>query len=175
MKQLLFFLIMSFFIMEPACSQPPASRPAVVNQEFDKELTRLLNFSVPIIGVEELRHIQDEVYIFDAREQEEYNVSHIDGAAHLGYRQFDKEKLKEVPKDARVILYCSVGYRSEKIGEKLREMGYENVSNLYGSIFEWVNQGYPIVDQNGKPTQKLHTYNSKWSKWVDNHETEKVW
>lgn len=171
----LIFLFLTFIVMGPTCSQPPASRPPVNNEAFDEELSRLLRFTVPTIGVGELKNIQDEVYIFDAREEEEYKVSHIKGARHLGYKKIDEQQLAGVPKDAKVVLYCSVGYRSEKIGERLRKMGFTDVNNLYGSIFEWVNQGNPVVGQDGTPTKKIHTYNSKWSQWVDNEQAEKVW
>ena len=174
MKYLILFLV-TFIIMEPACSQPPGARPSVKNKAFDEELARLLSFSVPTIGVKELKDIQNEVYIFDAREEEEYLASHIKGARYLGYKKFDEQKLAGVPKNAKVVVYCSVGYRSEKIGERLQKMGFTDVSNLYGSIFEWVNRGYPVVGQNGEPTRKIHTYNAKWSQWVDNDEAEKVW
>ena len=122
-----------------------------------------------------MRNIQNEVYIFDAREEEEYLTSHIKGARYLGYKKFDEQKLAGVPKNAKVVVYCSVGYRSEKIGERLQKMGFTDVSNLYGSIFEWVNRGYPVVGQNGEPTRRIHTYNAKWSQWVDNDDAEKVW
>lgn len=174
MKYLILFLG-TFIMMKPACSQPPSGRPPLGNPAFDKELASLLSFSVPTIGVQELRDIQNEVYIFDAREEEEYRLSHLEGARYLGYQEFDKEKLAGVPKNAKIVLYCSVGYRSEKIGEKLQKMGYTDVYNLYGSIFEWANQGYPVVGQDGKPTPKVHTYNSKWSQWVDEGKAEKVW
>ncbi|MCB0549239.1 MAG: rhodanese-like domain-containing protein [Phaeodactylibacter sp.] len=174
MKYLILFLV-TFIIMEPACSQPPGPRPSVKNKAFDEELARLLSFSVPTIGVKELKDIQNEVYIFDAREEEEYLTSHIKGARYLGYKKFDEQKLAGVPKNAKVVVYCSVGYRSEKIGERLQKMGFTDVSNLYGSIFEWVNRGYPVVGQNGEPTRKIHTYNAKWSQWVDNDDAEKVW
>ena len=171
----LILIFVTFIIMEPACSQPPDSRPPVRNDAFDKELTRLLSFSVPTIGVRELKDIQNEVYIFDAREEEEYRTSHIEGARYLGYKKFEKQNLADVPKNAKVVLYCSVGYRSEKIGERLLKMGFTDVNNLYGSIFEWVNQGYPIVGPDGEPTRKVHTYNSKWSQWIVNDQAEKVW
>jgi len=159
----------------PGCTQPPADRPPIENPDFDERLTQLLSFSVPVIGVQQLRDIQDEVYIFDAREREEFEVSHIQGARYLGYKNFNKKALRGVPKDSTVVVYCSVGYRSEKISERLRERGFEKVYNLYGSIFEWVNQGYPIVTPEGKSTKQLHTYNRKWSKWVEENQAEKVW
>ena len=57
----------------------------------------------------------------------------------------------------------------------MKKAGFSNVYNLYGSIFEWANQGHRLVDKGGQPTFKLHTYNKKWSKWVDNAKIEKVW
>jgi len=36
--------------------------------------------------------------------------------------------------------------------------GYTNVSNLYGGIFEWVNQGNNVVDDNNRITPKVHAY-----------------
>ena len=80
-----------------------------------------------------------------------------------------------VPKDSTVVLYCSIGYRSEKVAEELRERGFTKVYNLYGSIFEWVNQGLPVVDTTGEQTRKVHTYNAKWGRWVDKKQAEKVW
>ena len=71
-----------------------------------------------------------------------------------------------ISKDATIIVYCSVGYRSEKITKKLNKMGYKNVSNLYGGIFEWVNQGHKVYDDKNNNTLKVHTYNKRWSKWL---------
>lgn len=81
----------------------------------------------------------------------------------------------DIPKDAKIVLYCSVGYRSEKIGEKLQKMGYTDVNNLFGSLFEWVNRGYKVVDKDGNETQKVHTYNKDWSQWVDETKAKKTW
>jgi len=163
------------WIFQIGCTQTPANRPKIENPAFDQKLQHLLRFSVPLIGVQELRNIQSEVYIFDTRKQEEYAVSHIAGAKYAGYEDFDEQVLQGVPGDAKIVLYCSVGYRSEKIGEQLQKRGYENVYNLYGSIFEWANQGYPVVDAQGKPVKKVHTYNKAWSKWMEAPGIQKIW
>ncbi|MBU0695313.1 MAG: rhodanese-like domain-containing protein, partial [Bacteroidetes bacterium] len=83
------------------------------------------------------------------------------------YIWFDMRKVYDIPKDAIVVVYCSVGYRSEKIAEKLIHDGYKNVFNLYGGIFEWGNEGNPIYKDNGIQTTEIHTYNKKWAKWVE--------
>ena len=174
MKRILAILI-PMVLGKLGCTQAPAERPHVENPAFDKKISEMIRFSVPTIGVQELSNIQNEVHIFDAREQQEFEVSHIEGAQYLGYEAFDEARLAGIPKDATIVLYCSIGYRSEKIGEKLQKMGYSKVYNLYGSIFEWVNQGFPLVGPDGHPTRKVHTYNSKWSQWVSAEKAENVW
>jgi 3-mercaptopyruvate sulfurtransferase SseA len=70
------------------------------------------------------------------------------------------------PKQSNVVVYCSVGYRSERVGEKLLGAGYQHVHNLYGSLFEWVNEGNPVVDKQEKPTQRVHAYSRLWGVWL---------
>jgi rhodanese-related sulfurtransferase len=106
------------------------------------------------------------IVLFDARQKEEYNVSHLPGAIYVGYDEFDSSKIKHIDKNKTIIVYCSVGYRSEKIGEKLKDLGFKNVYNLYGGIFDWKNNGYPVVDNCGKETEKVHPYNDKWGVWL---------
>ncbi len=158
-----------------ACAQEPAVRPHCVDEKFDNKVSKTISFSVPVIGVEELKTMQDEVLILDARKKEEYDVSHIKGAKHFGFRQLEMNVLENISKDQPIVLYCSIGYRSEKVGEKLQKMGFTNVQNLYGSIFEWINQGETVLDKDEKPTTKVHTYNKKWSKWVEDGKAVKVW
>ncbi len=165
------FFSLTFF----SCAQAPDTRPIVQNDKFDRRLSQLLDFSVPLIGVEELSKTKDHFVILDAREKEEYALSHIEGALYLGYNEIAEEALADLEKDTPLVLYCSVGYRSEKMGEFLKKKGFTNVYNLYGSIFEWVNQGHAIVDNAGYPTKKVHTYHKKWSKWVEEGKAEKVW
>jgi len=113
--------------------------------------------------------------LLDARELEEYVVSRIPGAIHFGYDNPKWSLLESVAKDKEIIVYCSIGYRSEKIGEKLIKRGYTNVRNLYGSIFEWANRGYTLEGPRQRTTNKVHTYNKKWSTWVLNDSVQKVY
>lgn len=161
-----------------ACGQTkeiPMDRATCTDEAFDKRVEELLAFSIPVISVETLKEKQQEVVIFDTREREEYNVSHIPGAIYLGYNKLEKKELEKLDKDTPIVVYCSVGYRSEKIGEQLEEMGFTQVENLYGSIFEWVNQGNELVDKKEKATSKIHTYNKDWSQWVEEGAAQKTW
>ena len=135
----------------------------LINPKFDAKLEHMLQFSVPIISVEETHAQLDDLFLIDAREQKEYDVSHIAGAHYGGYNKFDISRFEGLPRDTSIVLYCSIGYRSEKVAEKMQKAGFTNVQNLYGSIFEWVNAGYPVVNSDGEAASDIHTYNSKWS------------
>ena len=169
-----FLWLISFLLI--SCAQSGAQVQGLcLDEKFDKEIASLIRFTVPVIGVTELEAERSSYVVFDTRQKEEYDVSHIPGANYLGYKGFDEKRLEGTPKDAKIVLYCSIGYRSEKIGQRLQALGYQNVFNLYGSIFEWANRSLPLEDKNGNATQKVHTYNKSWSKWVDGQKAEKIW
>ena len=56
-----------------------------------------------------------------------------------GLKNLLKYKVEDIARESTIVVYCSVGYRSEKIAEELDKLGFTNVSNLYGGIFEWIN------------------------------------
>lgn len=122
----------------------------------------------PTISINDAYHKlgNDKVYFLDTREKKEFEISHIKNARHVGYDNFDLSSLSDIPKDAEIIVYCSVGARSQTIGEKLKKAGYTNVKNLYGGMFHWANRSYPMVNSNGERTTKVHGYSRDWGKWV---------
>lgn len=138
-------------------------------EKLDKLLGKWNTKSVPYISVQELAMLKKDAIILDAREEKEYEVSHLQNAICVGYNQFDlKKTLSKLPtdKNAKIIVYCSLGIRSEVVAAKIREAGYTNVYNLYGGIFEWKNNDFQVVDTLGKPTEKVHAFNKSWSKWL---------
>lgn len=151
---LLSISLMSFF----------SSFSQVGSTAYSIMLKTLLSNSVKQISVEEVSN--KEFYFLDARAENEYQVSHIRGATWVGYEEFNLEKVSKQNKTDPIVIYCSVGYRSEKIGEKLIEAGFTNVSNLYGGIFEWVNQGNTIVNKKGEKTPNIHAYSKTWGIWL---------
>jgi rhodanese-related sulfurtransferase len=132
-----------------------------------KVLEKLNKKSVPYISVNELQSKENFV-LLDAREIKEFNVSHIENAINVGFDKFDNKKVTTILKDknATIVVYCSIGVRSEKIGEKLLKLGYKNIFNLYGGIFEWKNNGGKVVTNQNIETDKIHTFNKEWSVYL---------
>lgn len=168
--------LISYILFIMSCTgQVNMSHISTRSVAFDEKIKSHLDFTVPLISCETLNKESGNFLVLDTREREEYLVSHIPGAVYVGYKQYDFTLLESTPRDQLIVVYCSIGYRSEKIGEKLKEQGFTGVYNLYGSIFEWTNRGFPLIDEEGKETLKIHTYNKQWSRWVDAPDVEKIW
>ena len=135
----------------------------VQNSGYQFVLKNLLSHSVNEVSVEAC----DTTAIFlDAREWVEYDVSRLPGAIWVGYEDFDPERVAALDKSAKVVVYCSIGYRSEKIAERLDSAGFTDVSNLYGGIFEWKNQDRVVVTSNDQETEEVHGYSRIWAIWL---------
>lgn len=147
-----------------------ALNQACGQESFDKKISMLYKNTVPVISVEKMKEKlngEDQPVILDTRSPEEYSVSHIQGARFVDYDNFTPEKVEDIPLDSEVIVYCSVGVRSERIGEKLQKMGFKNVKNLYGGVFNWKNNNQEVVNDNGTPTDSVHAYNRIWGVWLN--------
>lgn len=127
-------------------------------------LDGLYDKKFPVVKPEQiikLSHYQ----ILDTRELEEYQVSHLKDAIWVGYDTFTLESVAEIDKDKPVLVYCTVGARSQEIGKKLQDAGFTQVYNLYGGIIHWANELKPLESE-GIPTSNVHTYSRTWGIWL---------
>ncbi len=162
MKYFYVLLVITFI----QCTAAPKVAGQFTEAEFNTMADKMARGEVTDISVEELNADFSDYVILDTREKEEYDISHIEGAIWVGYDDFDLARVAGISKNKKVLTYCSVGYRSERIGEQLQKAGYQDVYNLYGSIFSWINSGYPLVNKNKEPVKKVHGFNQRWGKWV---------
>lgn len=151
----------------------PAVAQQVQNKAFDQLLRSMLKQDVPIMTVADLARMPVKPLLLDAREKSEFVVSHLPNAQWIGYETFTTESLRNIPKNTPLVVYCSIGVRSEKIGRQLQAAGFTQVKNLYGSIFEWVNQGHLVEKSPGVKTTEVHAYNRVWGVWL--HKGKKVY
>jgi len=133
--------------------------------QLDKTLKKWNTESVPYIHVNSLSDTKSFT-LLDTRKKEEYEVSHLKDALWVGDKAFNPIKvLEEIPnKEKPIIVYCSIGVRSENIGEKLLALGYTNVQNLYGGIFQWKNNDGVVYNLKKQPTDSVHAFSKHWGK-----------
>ena len=137
-------------------------------KKLDKMLKRENTESIPYISVSALQNETEDIILLDSREEKEFKTSHLKNAICVGYDFFSLDSIQpELPsKDSKIVVYCSLGIRSEDVAEKLKKAGYTNVHNLYGGIFEWKNNDLEVLNSQEKPTDSIHTFNKAWSKWL---------
>ncbi len=119
---------------------------------------------VPRLTTRELSHWlaareRAKPLLLDVRTEAEFAVSHLAGAQRVdpGARAASLKALKDAP----IVTYCSVGYRSAAFAKRLQAAGFTKVRNLEGSVFQWANEGRPLADARG-PAVKVHPYNRQW-------------
>lgn len=140
----------------------------VQSTAYNLMLKTMLSHNVRQIDAESAK--KSNALFLDARTKKEFDVSHIKDAVWVGYDDFDLGKVRGLTKNQPIIVYCSIGYRSEKVTERIQSAGFTNVSNLYGGIFEWKNIGEAVYNKKDLPTEKVHAYGKTWGVWLNKGE-----
>jgi rhodanese-related sulfurtransferase len=151
---------------------PTEAGKKISDAAYDKLLQSELSSSVPILTCQQVaemlqkRSHRNQLAVLDGRTKAEFEVSHLQTAQRVGCADFSNELVWSINRNAIVVVYATSGRESEELGAKLKQMGFKNVYNLYGSIMEWVNQGYTVVDKNNEITSKVHVGAKKRAKFL---------
>lgn len=96
------------------------------------EATRLIN--------------HEDAVVLDVREHAEWERGHILGAKHVPVKQIEN-RLPDLAKyrDARVIVVCATGPRSNTACNALRKAGFGKVVALAGGLEAWQQAGLPLA------------------------------
>lgn len=136
---------------------------------FESMVNALLQHDIDTISSNSLNEQMrnGEVILIDAREPDEYAISHINGAVNYGFQNQNTHLLEDIAKDSKIVVYCSIGKRSEDVARSLQQLGFNNVQNLWGGIFDWTNHGFEVQNAHGEQVLQVHPYNSLWGVWVN--------
>ncbi len=104
--------------------------------------------------------------LLDVRTAAEWEVSHLPGARRVDPRANAETAAGGLAKDAPIVAYCAVGYRSGAMAHRLRTAGYTRVQNLEGSIFQWANEHRPLVHK-GERVRRVHPYDTIWGRLLE--------
>lgn len=83
--------------------------------------------------------------LLDTRSPQEYQEGHLENARFVNYATFQLSDVQDIPKDARIVVYCLSGGRSGRVAEQLVKAGYQDVKNLKGGIRSWQAAGQTVV------------------------------
>jgi len=121
---------------------------------------------VATITTQDISTRKDSPLLLDAREENEFAVSHLSGAV-LAEKDCAAQLTRlGMTKDRPIVVYCSVGYRSAVLARSLQKEGFTNVRNLAGSIFAWANEDRPLFNADGTTTG-VHPFDLLWGRYLN--------
>ena len=87
---------------------------------------------------------QDDYVMIDVRNNYESKIGHFKGALKpdvenfFDFPQWLEEA--EIPKDKKVLMYCTGGIRCEKFSVLMKEQGWDDVNQLHGGILRYAKE-----------------------------------
>lgn len=83
-------------------------------------------------------------FVLDVRTDAEWNAGHITNAMHI-HAGLVQSNLEKLPKDKHISIVCGSGFRASIVASLLMRAGFENVSNVFGGMTAWKEEGFPTV------------------------------
>ncbi|MBU7033338.1 MAG: MBL fold metallo-hydrolase [Theionarchaea archaeon] len=147
--------------------------PIIIVDENTRALTRILQFLVRIgydgIGghlaggfaswyrsgrsfgtvstwsVHDLREALDtDMFLLDVRERHNWEQDGFITGAHPIYVGEVAHRLKDIPENKHVVIYCDSGFKTSVAASILKKNGYENVTTVLGGMAAWKKAGYRV-------------------------------
>lgn len=137
------------------------------------------------ITAKELKENREQYYLIDIRSESLLNYGKIKDSIHIPYEKV-LEQADQLPKDKKLVFYCTKGVFSKEIAEELQEDGYEAYS-LQDGYTSWLlmemsekenlsdNPEESVADRVEKSIQKTYRKNlfSKFAKAINEYQLVK--
>lgn len=151
-----------------AVEDPLKAVEAAIAAQFSVDETSTKDLATALASADSASYL-----LFDVREPAEFERSHVRDARHLAPDTkpdvFEKG-LGDKVKGKHLIFYCSVGYRSSVMADRVRDSamksGAVSVANLRGGLFRWYNEGRVVHDATDT-TDAIHPYDRVWGAFVN--------
>jgi len=89
---------------------------------------------------------EDDIFLIDVREPNEYEIVSIPGATLIPKDQFmNGSALEKLPQDKRIVLHCKSGVRSAECLAVVKNAGFSDAVHLGGGVLSWVNTVDPSL------------------------------
>ncbi len=88
----------------------------------------------------------DDIFLIDVREPNEYEIVSIPGATLIPKDQFlSGAALESLPQDKRIVLHCKSGARSAECLAVIKDAGFGDAVHVGGGILSWINTVDPAL------------------------------
>ncbi len=105
-----------------------------------------LPLEIDVRSVQQLRESGADFVLLDVREQDEYDLVHIEGVQFLPMSQIQARIDELTPlREKHVVVHCHHGGRSDRVARWLRNQGFRRAQNMVGGIDAWAVEVDPSL------------------------------
>ena len=90
-----------------------------------------------------LREKNRNIFLLDVRTPQENSQARLPGSVLIPINELEA-RIKEVPRNKTILVYCAVGSRSKPVAAYLSKNGYKDVYNMTDGIVGWYRNGFPL-------------------------------
>jgi len=83
------------------------------------------------------------IFLLDVRTPQENSQARLPGTVLIPINEIER-RIKEVPRNKTILVYCAVGARSKPAAEFLSKNGYKDVYNMTDGLVGWYRNGFPL-------------------------------
>lgn len=127
-------------ILLSSCSKPAAENAGTNSEQA--------TFRIQQADAAQFKKLTEspDALVLDVRTAAEVAEGHLPNAVNIDIYGTDfMAKVQELPKDREILVYCTVGARSQQAADILSKQGFAKVYNLDGGIVAWQRNGFEVV------------------------------
>lgn len=106
----------------------------------------ILSRQIQLVHFDEVDSLPKDSLIIDVRTELERSIGKIENSIHIPLEQL-RSRLGEIPKDKKIVLYCTKGLKSYFASRILLQKGFENIYSLSGGYLLYKQL---LLDKNSK-------------------------
>ena len=97
--------------------------------------------SLQRVGKRVVFGLEEDIFLVDVREQNEYEIVSIPGATLIPKGEFLMgNALEKMPQDKKIVLHCKTGVRSAEALAALHKAGFADAVHVGGGVVAWAKQ-----------------------------------
>ncbi len=135
----------------PVCGKNPTVTELIDYEEFcgavsEEAQEAAMGSTISARQLKEMLDGDDEIFLVDVREPNEYEIVSIPGAVLIPKGEFlSGAALERLPQDRRIVLHCKSGARSAECLAVVKDAGFSDAVHVGGGVLAWISQVDPAL------------------------------
>jgi len=135
----------------PICGKNPTITELIDYEEFCGTVSEdaqkaAAGSTITATELKDMLDRQEEIFLVDVREPNEYEIVSIPGAVLIPKGEFlSGAALEHLPQDKRIVLHCKSGARSAECLAVVKDAGFSDAVHVGGGVLAWINQVDPSL------------------------------